>query len=237
MENVLNLEEVKLKLFNILEPSGWNRVFKSFMFSPDFDKILISLWEVNQNGKNFTPSLKNVFKAFELCPYNELKAVFVLQDPYPSENVASGIALSCDRLMKLQPSLSNVFKEVNKTVYNGEEVCVNPDLTRWSKQGILLLNTALTTEVNRIGSHYELWKSFTAYLLDWLNSYNPGLVYVYMGKKAESWITFANDNNHKFVISHPASAAYNKSKTWDCKDVFNQTSSILKEKYNFEITW
>lgn len=237
MENVLNLEEVKLKLFNILEPSGWHRVLKSFMFSSDFDKILTVLWELNQHGKNFTPNLKSIFKAFEVCPYNDLKVVFLLQDPYPGENVASGIALSCDRQMKIQPSLKYVFEEINKTVYNHEEVCVNPDLTRWSKQGVLMLNTALTTEVKRIGVHYELWKDFTAYLLDWLNKYNPGLIYVYMGKKAEEWSVLTNDNNYKFVVSHPASAAYSKTKTWDCKDVFNQTNIILKEQHNVQITW
>jgi uracil DNA glycosylase len=83
--------------------------------------------------------------------------------------------------------LSFILNEVNKTVYNGHPGSLDPDLTRWSNQGILLLNTALTTTVGKIGQHYVIWKPFMAYIFDHLTWNNSGLVYIYMGKQAQEW--------------------------------------------------
>jgi len=231
MKQNLDLELIKQKMFEKLEPSGWSRVFKSFIFSNDFDEILTKLWNLTEADKRFTPPLKQVFRAFEECPYNKLQLVMVGQDPYPQIGVADGIAFSCSNTNRLQPSLRYIFEEINRTLYNGHEVTKDVDLKRWSNQGILMLNTALTTEVNKIGSHYDIWKPFTAYLLDWLNNYNPGLVYVFMGKKAEEWSEIIDEtNNTKFFVKHPASAAYSGSK-WNSNNLF-----IDIQKYK-NITW
>ena len=228
----MELEEIKLKLFEKLKPSGWDRVFKSFIFSLDFDDILQKLYNLSQEGKRFTPPLKQVFRAFEECPYNDLKVIMISQDPYPQLGVADGIAFSCSNTNKLQPSLRYMFKELNGTQYDS----FDPDLKRWSNQGVLMLNTALTVEVGKIGSHYDIWKPFTAYLLDWLNSYNTGLIYVYMGKKAEEWSELTNDNNHKFFVKHPASAAYNGSQ-WDSDNLFTKVSRLSNELNGKHIEW
>jgi hypothetical protein len=84
-----------------------------------------------------------------------------------------------------------------------------------------MLNTALTTEIGIIGSHYDIWRPFTTYLLDWLNINKSELVYVYMGKKAEEWSSMTDDTNIKYFVKHPASAAYNGSK-WASDDLFNK---------------
>ncbi len=232
----MNLEEIKQKMFEKLEPSGWDRFFKSFIFSSEFDLILNQLYNQTKIDKRFTPPLKQVFRAFEECPHDELKVIIIAPDPYPQLGIADGIAFSCSNTEKLESSLRFILDEVNRTVYNGHSVSQDVDLTRWSNQGILLLNITLTTEVGKIGGHYDIWKPFTAYLLDRLNNYNPGLVYVYMGKKAEEWSTLTNDNNHKFFVKHPASAAYNGSK-WDSMDVFNKVSKLIKDNNNQIITW
>ena len=233
----MNLEEIKQKIFDKLEVSGWDKLFKSFIFSSEFDDILIKLYKLSIDGKRFTPTLKQIFRAFEECPYNELQIVIVGQDPYPQVGVADGIAFSCSNTNRLQPSLRYILDEVNKTVYNGEKVSNDLDLKRWSNQGVLLLNTALTTEVSKIGAHYDIWKPFTAYLLDWLNNYNPGLIYVYMGKKAEEWSVLTNDNTtYKFTVKHPASAAYSGSK-WDSDNIFMRTRAIVKKMSGKTINW
>ena len=232
----MELEEIKQKLFNKLEPSGWGRVFKSFIFSGDFDNILMKLHKLSQEGKRFSPTLKQLFRAFEECPYDKLQVVIVGQDPYPQLGVADGISFSCSNTGKVQPSLRYIFEEIERTVYQEFPSHQDPDLTRWSNQGILMLNTALTVEVDKIGSHYDIWRPFTTYLLDWLNNYNPGLVYVYMGKKAEEWSEMTSSNNHKFMVKHPASAAYSGGK-WDCNDVFNKVSEIVKNNNGNVIKW
>jgi uracil-DNA glycosylase len=215
----MDLEEIKQKMFEKLKPNGWDRVLKSFIFSSEFDDILIKLKTLAEADKRFTPPLKQIFRAFEECPLDKLKVVFVGQDPYPQLGVADGISFSCGNTQKVQPSLRYIFAEIERTVYQGFPTYQNPDLSRWSNQGILMLNTAFTVEVGKIGSHYDIWKPFTAYLLDWLNNNNPGLIYVYMGKKAEEWSELTDDNNHKFTVKHPASAAYNGSK-WDSDNIF-----------------
>jgi len=232
----MNLEEIKQKMFNKLESSGWDRIFKSFIFSSEFDDILTKLYTLSQEDKRFTPPLKQVFRAFEECPYDNLQVVIIGQDPYPQLGIADGIAFSCSNTDNLQPSLRYILGEVNRTVYNGHEISTDVDLKRWANQGILMLNTALTVEVNKIGSHYDIWKPFTAYLLDYLNNYNPGLVYAYLGKKAEEWSDLTTNTEHKFFVKHPASAAYSGSK-WDSNDIFNKISTVVKNTSGNEITW
>ncbi len=227
----MDLEEVKQKMFAKLEPSGWDKIFKSFIFSSDFNDILTKLYTQSQDGKRFTPPLKQVFRAFEECPYDKLQVVIIGQDPYPQLDVADGISFSCGNTRKLQPSLRYILEEVNRTIYNDHPGSIDPDLTRWANQGVLMLNTALTVEVGKIGSHYDIWKSFTAYLLDWLNTHDSGLVYLYMGKKAQEWSDLTDDNlNTKYFVKHPASAAYNGGK-WDSEAVFMK---IIKDK---QINW
>ena len=223
----MELQEIKQKMFDKLRPSGWDRVFKSFIFSSEFDDILTKLYTLSKEDKRFTPPLKDVFRAFEECPLDKLQVVIVGQDPYPQLGVADGIAFSCSKSEKEQPSLRFILDEVQKLYPFYDRPL---DLSRWSNQGILMLNTALTVEVNNIGSHYDIWKPFTAYLLDYLSSNKSNLVYLYMGKKAEEWSDLTSDDNIKFFVKHPASAAYSGGK-WNSNEVFMK---ILKYK---KIAW
>jgi uracil-DNA glycosylase len=140
--------------------------------------------------------------------------------------------------MKPQPSLKNIFEAIDSTVYDNEHREYEPDLTRWANQGVLLLNSALTCEIDKVGSHYSIWKDFIAYTIDILNYTNSGLVFVLMGKQAQELEGLINDNHHIIKVSHPASAAYTKT-VWDCGDLFNTCNSII-EKQNgkeFKIIW
>lgn len=130
-----------------------------------------------------------------------------------------------------------MLSEVNRTVYNGEPISNSPDLTRWANQGILMLNTALTTQINKVGMHYNIWKPLLNYLFDFLSNYNNGLVYIYMGKEASTWADSVNDNCYKLFCAHPASAVYNKFRSWDSKDVFPTAQKIVQENYNYSINW
>jgi uracil-DNA glycosylase len=218
-------------MFDKLKHNGWDKVLKSFIFSSEFDDIIIKLKTLTEADKRFTPPLKQVFRAFEECPYDQLQVVIVGQDPYPQLGVADGISFSCSNIGKIQPSLKFIFEEIERTVYQEFPSYQEPDLKRWANQGILMLNTALTVEVGKIGSHYDIWKPFTAYLLDYLNSNKKTLVYLYMGKKAQEWSDMTDDtDNIKFFVKHPASAAYNGSK-WDSNNVFIE---IQKHK---QIIW
>jgi uracil-DNA glycosylase len=231
---MINIEEYKQKIFNKLEPSGWGRILKPFIFSIEFEKILLNLQSLSQNGQRFTPPLKDVFRAFEECPYDELKVIIVGQDPYPHLGVADGIAFSCSKTMKEQPSLRFIFNAIEEDFpHRYERDC---DLSRWSKQGILMLNTAFTTEVSKIGQHFDIWAPLAAYIFDYLKNFNPGLVYIYMGKKSQDWADMCGENCTKFMVSHPASAAYSGGK-WNSEGVFTKVKDLVKELYDYTIHW
>jgi uracil-DNA glycosylase len=237
MKIELEIDSIKQKLFDRLKPSGWDVFFKHYIFSSDFTNTLERLYKMTISDIRFTPPLKDLFAAFEECPYDQLKLVIVGQDPYPSLGVADGIAFSCSKTGKLQPSLKYMFDEINKTVYGGTTLCTDVNLKRWSNQGILMLNTSLTTQVEKVGQHYDIWKGFTSYLFDYLNHNKKDLVYIYMGKKAQEWADFVGDDNHKIFTSHPASAAYNKQKEWNSDNAFLKAQYAVAEKTGFIISW
>ena len=112
----MDLEEIKQKMFTKLEPSGWDKILKSFIFSSDFDEILSKLWNLSQSDKMFTPPLKQVFRAFEECPYDKLQVVIVGQDPYPQLGVADGISFSCSNTGKIEKSLQYMNASIKETV-------------------------------------------------------------------------------------------------------------------------
>jgi len=234
----INLEEIKCKLIEKLQPSGWAHKLRGFIQSSDFDKILDTLYKMREDGKRFTPPLKYVFRAFEECPHDKLKVIMIGQDPYPHFGVADGLAFSCSLTQKPQPSLKNIFGAVELTVYEEFPTHQDPDLTRWANQGVLLLNSALTCQVDKVGSHYSIWQEFIAYTMDMLNFTDSGLIFVLMGKQAQELEGMIGDHHHIIKVSHPASAAYTKT-TWDCGNMFNEINKIIKGQYGptFKINW
>jgi|31_taG_2_1085359.scaffolds.fasta_scaffold01064_6 uracil-DNA glycosylase len=238
MKQTIDIEDIKSKIYEKLKPSGWAFKLRGFIFSSDFDNIIKQLIKEVQQGKRFTPTLKDMFRAFEECPYEDLKLVIVGQDPYPQLGVADGIAFSCGKTQEMQPSLKYMLNEITATVYNGHnEISNDYDLKRWSNQGILLINSALTTTIGKTACHYDMWQPFLAYLFDILTWSNNGLVYLYLGKQAQKWKDAVNDSNYKFIASHPASAAYNKQSVWDSKGVFKEITDLIEKNYKYKIEW
>lgn len=238
MTQTVDLAEIKCKLIEKLTPSGWATKLRGFIQSSDFDKILEGLLQERDANKRFTPPLKYTFRAFEECPEKELKIVMIGQDPYPHFGVADGIAFSCGLTQKPQPSLKNMFEAIEETVFQGYPTHQDPDLTRWSKQGILLLNTALTTQVDKVGTHYDIWKDFIMYVLDMLSLTNSGLIFMLLGAKAQELESVIGQNHYILKASHPASAAYTKT-VWDCNDIFNKANEILAKNNGpqYKIDW
>ena len=235
----INIEEIKEKLIDKLRPTGWSDKLKGFIYSSDFDLLIQKLIDEREvKGKRFTPPLKHVFTSFEKCAANNIKVVIIGQDPYPQLGVADGLAFSCSITGEPQPSLKYVFDAIEKTVYHDFPITQDPDLTRCAQQGVLLLHTALTTEVGKPATHYDIWNPFMVYLLDILNSLYSGIIFILMGAKAQEFEDLLGDQHHILKVSHPMSAGYS-GKEWDFKDVFNQANVIIKDANGpeFCITW
>jgi len=231
----MKISEIQMKLYENLKDSGWGNKLRMFILSDEFAYILKVLYSNSKSGKRFTPVLKEIFRMMQECPYNELKVVIVGQDPYPQAGAADGIAFSCRPTEKIQPSLKAMFKDIEKTVYP-DGMKWDTDLSRWSKQGVLMLNTSLTCEIGNPGSHEELWKPFMRNLFDMLNTYNTGLCYVYMGQKAREWHKSISSNNYKFFTTHPAAAGYNGG-VWDSGDLWNNINRVMEQMYGQKINW
>ncbi len=233
----VNLQEVKEKLCDSLKESGWANKLKTYLQGEEFDRVLEILLREAQDGKRFTPPLKYVFKALELSPFDRVKVVIIGQDPYPQADVADGLAFSCSRKDRAEVSLQFIKQCIVDTVPDTDLASEQSnDLFRWAQQGVLLLNTALTTTIGKPGTHQILWRSFIVNILDSLVWSGDSLVYIFMGKKAQEFMDLVPDSNYKIVTSHPASAAY-AGTTWDCNDMFNKINNYLQKQSKPTIVW
>ncbi len=234
----IDINELRDSANDKLQESGWAPMLTPFINGLDFDLIVERLVSLVNAERRFTPRFKDIFNGFKECKYDDLKCIIVGQDPYPQLGVADGIAFSCSRKGKAEKSLQYILKQTigdytdtGRVMYTPEEC----DLRRWANQGVLLLNTAFTVEINKIGSHYHIWKPFTQYLFDNLNRHKKDTIFILMGKKAEEWQTLL-PNCKILKCSHPASAAY-RGGEWDCNDVFNKANLELEKLGKTCIDW
>jgi uracil-DNA glycosylase len=224
---------------------GWARVLNPFLMSQQFINIGSTLKKEAEQGHQITPLFDDTFRAFRECKYDNLKVVFLGLDPYPAKGVADGLAFSARGHWRedMPKSLSYIIDAIEKDVYDGfaighNEDYMNPDLTRWAKQGVLLLNTALSTYVGKTGVHLELWQPFIQYIFKALNTYNSGLIYILLGAKAKQWAAAVNkENNYVLTAMHPAACAYQGLKEWDCNNIFSQANTILEKNQGTKIIW
>lgn len=189
--------------------------------------------------KPICPAQNNVFKAFEVCPYDKLKVVMLSQDPYPQKGVATGILFGNKegtRDEDLSPSLQIVKEAAINFEIPHNCIIFDPTLESWAKQGILMINSALTVEMNKIGSHVMLWRPFITSLLKKLSENKTGIIYVLFGKQAQTFKPYINKQfNIVLEENHPAYFA----RTGEAMPhtVFEQISKLTKEMYEIPITW
>jgi len=197
------------------------------------------------------PQLKDIFKAFTLCPLSNLRVVLLGLDPYPTLKpssigngittvpVATGIAFA-NSPDTPEPSYSpslEVLREsvIDYTVPHGY-VNFDPSLEKWEAQGVLMLNSALSCEVGRVGSHSLLWRPFIKSLLTNLSKHTCGIVYVLMGTAAQSFDMYINKQfNYVIRIRHPSYYARTKAKM--PSDLWKRINDILISQNGYGIEW
>lgn len=183
------------------------------------------------------PQLKNVFKAFRLCSLNNLRVVILGQDPYPQKDVATGIAFAnTPKTKELSPSLEVLRESVIDYSIPHRTLTFDTSLEKWEAQGVLLLNSALSCELGRVGSHTLLWRPFIISLLTNLSKYHTGIVYVLMGTAAQSFEPYINAQfNHVIRIRHPSWYARQKEKM--PSDIWQEINNILINLNGTGIEW
>lgn len=182
------------------------------------------------------PALPNIFRAFRVCPFEKLRVIMVGLDPYPQKGVATGILFgnSSDTLeSQLSPSLQ-VIKEcaINYEIPHGP-IEFDNTLESWAKQGILMINSAFTCEVNKVGWHTNIWRPFTSKLLENISSRDNGFVFVLFGKQAQSFKSDIKGIQEIIEIPHPSYfARINRTMPYWA---FTNINKFLKEQYNEQI--
>ena len=164
-------------------------------------------WLRTVNKETLCPNIKDVFKAFKLCSYNKCRVIFVGQDPYPQRGVAQGVLFgnsSDTPENKLSPSLQIIKESVINFEIPHNFITFDPTLESWAKQGILMINSALTTEVGKIGVHMMKWRPFMIAFLKQMSMINPGIIYVLFGSQAQILEPYISKNNYVLKIEHPA---------------------------------
>lgn len=199
--------------------------------------IVIDVMNRLYSSKKVCPAAENVFRAFDLCPYNELKVVFVGQDPYPQSDVATGILFG-NRADVPEDELSPSLKVVKEAAINFEiphnSIIFDQTLESWARQGILMINSALTVEMNKIGSHTMLWRPFISSLLKNISETNPGLIYVLFGSQAGTFQPYIKTGT-VIKVPHPAYNARTETKM--NPELFTDINRELKSKYGITIKW
>ena len=206
---------------------NWYKILKDEFEKPYF-KNLLNFLTKEYSTCTVYPSMENIFYALNLVKFEDIKVVIVGQDPYHEPNQAMGMSFSV-------PSSTNIFKEIESEL--NIKCLKNGDLTRWAKQGVLLLNSVLTVKKGIANSHKNIgWETFTSKIISLINEKKEPVIFVLWGANAKTLKPLINSPQH-FVLtsSHPSPlSAYNGF--FGCGH-FSKINSILKQNNKMPIDW
>lgn len=183
--------------------NDWDEVLDDLFKSENYLKIREFL-KTEYSTRDIYPSMYDIFNAFKLTPYSSVKAVILGQDPYHEPGQAHGLCFSVQDGVKLPPSLVNIYKEIKSDL--GITEPDNGNLTKWAKQGVLLLNTSLTVRRGAANSHKDCgWTQFTDEVIKKLAAREKPMVFILWGANARSKKAFIDGKRHLILESaHPS---------------------------------
>jgi uracil-DNA glycosylase len=208
---------------------GLEKEFKKDYFK-EIDIVL------KNEKESIFPSKENIYNAFKNCSFGDLKVVIIGQDPYHNDGQAHGLSFSVLSPSKLPPSLKNIYKEI-ESEYNVDMSKTNGDLTSWSKQGVLLLNSALTVVAHKPGSHSKIgWHTFTSNIVKKISNEKENIIFLLWGAHAQTFTDLIDETKHHILSSsHPS--PFSARKSFFGNNHFIKTNEILKENSLIEIDW
>ena len=215
-------------------PISWKNVLNKISDLSSLDKPIRYILNDISKGKKISPSHNNIFKAFEYCSFSSTKVVIFGQDPYFQKDVANGLAFSVEPNKPLPSSLKNIYKEIESDV----GALSNNDgyLKSWADQGVLLLNSALTVEVGKPGSHSKIgWQDFIFEIVKIINK-KQNIVFILWGNDAKKYIKYIDkDINLILSSSHPSPLSSYRG-FFGCKH-FSKCNEYLESKNISKINW
>ena len=219
-----------------LEQSWLNRLSIEFEkpYMVELKKFLI---ESKGKGKKFFPPGKHIFRAFEKTPFDAVKVVILGQDPYHGPGQANGLAFSVSREVPLPPSLKNILKEIHDDLGLPASDFRHGCLDTWADQGVLLLNSVLTVEQNRAGSHQKKgWEIFTNRVIDLLGESERKIVFLLWGSDAQKKGDLVDKRKNLVLAApHPSPLSAHRG-FFGCKH-FSKCNNFLKSEGEEPISW
>ena len=219
---------------------GWYNAMRTYLQSQDFANLGYLLM-AERKQKRIYPEQKDVFKAFQLTPYEKVKVVFLGLDPYIRKNQATGLSFGVDidkTDRKIPPSLKTIIKELESDL---DTLCLDFDysLEGWAKQGVLMLNTSLTVVEGQTNSHLKMWQPFTLNVIDAINDMNDDVIFILLGNTAQSYEKYLDPESTMVIKApHPAAEAYAGGKAgFYGSKIFSKCNAMLYMLGNEEIKW
>ena len=214
---------------------SWKDVLES-EFSKEYFTRLTQFVKEEYNGDTpIYPPARLIFNAFNHCPFDKVKVVILGQDPYHGAGQANGLCFSVNKGIPFPPSLLNIFKEIQSDL--GTPIPQDGDLTRWSDQGVLLLNATLTVRASQAGSHQRQgWEEFTDAAIRELASRRNGIVFILWGSYAQKKGAFIDRSRH-LVLTSPHPSPLSAYQGFFGNHHFSTANSYLKKQGLSEINW
>lgn len=204
-------------------------------FEKEYFENLVRFIKQEYSGKTIYPEGKNIFRAFELCPFENIKVVILGQDPYHGPRQANGLCFSVNDGIALPPSLQNIYKEISSDL--NIQMPQKGNLDNWARQGILLLNATLTVQANQAGSHQNQgWEQFTDAVIQTISDKKEHIIFLLWGRYAQDkGKVIDRTKHHILTAAHPSPFSANNG-FFGCKH-FSKTNEYLKKHDEKPIDW
>jgi uracil-DNA glycosylase len=214
--------------------SGWKQRLASEFEQPYFIELTKFIRQEYATRQIFPPG-RQIFHAFDQCPFDQTKVVILGQDPYHGPGQAHGLCFSVPDGVDQPPSLQNIFKEIQQDL--GIPPPSSGNLDRWARQGVLLLNATLTVQASRAGSHQNKgWEQFTDRVIRILAEEHKHLVFLLWGSFAQKKGEFIDRNRH-LVLSSPHPSPLSSYRGFFGNKHFSRTNAYLQQHGIEQIQW
>jgi uracil-DNA glycosylase len=224
---------MKPEFWNNQLGEGWSAILADLLSSEYMGKLMTKVKEEYRLGPVY-PDKPNVFRAFRETPWENLRVVILGQDPYHNGS-ATGLAFA-NVGESISPSLKKIEDLHHRYGIDNSHFVFDPSLESWAAQGVLLLNTALTVQKGKAGSHTKYWKKFTEAVLETISKNRPDCIFMLWGNDAKAFKPFLGSCRVLEYV-HPAYACY-KGIDWNCPN-FNEANELLEfsNGTEFKILW
>ena len=213
---------------------SWKEALQSEFEKPYFAALARTLHAEKAAGERIYPPGRDIFKAFELTPVDQVKVVILGQDPYHGPGQAMGLCFSVPDSVPAPPSLKNIFREIETDC--GVRMSGSPNLEPWARQGVLLLNAILTVRAGAPASHGTIgWQTFTDAVIRYISTHLEGVVFLLWGNFARSKRELIDTTRHHVLeAAHPSPLA--RGAFFGCRH-FSKTNEILLAEHKTPIDW